>query len=211
MLALRDLSFDDVLPAPDHLDFESSSADLDLDEDLPRLRFSWRPVYHLYNLQPEEAEAWRVEGFPVTAKPDLGLSIQVSPKVKRTITFCNFRRYSWSWTTEPEGETGYSFGVCYANDELPIHPLGTTSELVVRDSLIASWERLLNHEAEHDFVQLFNHRPVHVLLDHLYQDAVKHLSRHATPVSGRRTYDHVFPASVRRKRNGEWVDIERKI
>lgn len=210
MTDLASLAFEDVLPATLSSDLDSSSAELDLEqEDPPLLRFSWRPVYSFYGISPTVAVAWQNAGFAVEPTKECGLCLRVSPKELRVITFCNFRRYAWSWTEDPTAEQGYAFGVCYANDELPIHPLATSPELVIRDSLIASWERLKAAEARNGFVSLFDTRPVHGLLERLYADAVKHRTRFSTPAQNRRTYTFHAPKVVGIKSASTWVEVPR--
>ena len=101
------------------------------------------------------------------------------------VWLCNFRRYGWAWTTDPKGEEGYAHGVTYANNELPIHYMAVTPDLVIRDSLIATWEQM---RAIPGFRQLFDSHRVHELLTRLFEDAVQNVSSYATPSTKRREY-----------------------
>lgn len=86
---------------------------------------------------------------------------------------CNFRRYSWSWTTNPNGQEGYSLGVVYANS-VPIIQMATSHELVIRDALVVTWERALSHQDFH-FRKHFDNHSTQLLLTLLYQEALEFL------------------------------------
>lgn len=169
-------------------DEASARVYLDMDEDLPRVRFVWRPMERLFLLSDEDAEALVAAGFAPEVDGDGKRSIYLQQFDERNIALCNFRRYGWSWTDDPRGEHGYSHGVTYANSEIPIHFLAGTPFEVVRDALVATWRDLLSAERRYDFGRIFNTHAVHAVLTWLYRDAVVHVSRHAASWHGRRSY-----------------------
>ena len=152
---------------------------------LPAIHFSWRQQHQLWDLTKEQAADLKKLGFDVQPSYDKEYLCAYGVETETShIWLCNFRRYGWAWSPDEKGEQCYGHGVTYANSELPITFIADTKELVVRDSLVATWAKLVGG----DLPGFFNTAEVHVLLRDLLSDALKNMSDHATPWQGRLRY-----------------------
>lgn len=143
--------------------------------ELPRVHFSWRQEVFLFTEVEAEAGELIALGFPM--KGEVGHSGQKSwcgyalAKPTSHLTFCNFRRYGWSWTPDCFGEHGYCSGPVYANGR---SFYSSTPVEVVRDSFIEAWT-----EMRSELPSCFFTKEVYELLQWLLQDALEHISTHA--------------------------------
>lgn len=203
-MSYRKPSISEILGAADI--FESSSSlygeetakvHLDMTGSLPRIRFTWRPVFTYYRPTEDESTALEAAGFVAEKSSSDGRKFfSLQQKHAITVTFCNFRRYGWSYSTDPAGKHGYCRGVTYANAELPLHFLCGTPDEVIRDSLVATWAELKADFHDFHFTAIFGTMVVSALIKRLYDDAVAHATRHATARQGRTWYNVAMAGDI---------------
>jgi hypothetical protein len=104
---------------------------------LPRVRFMWNKKVYVSNVTEEQyadmSEEVR-ESFSKSSSS--GSYYTFARKVEQEcMILCNFRRYSWAYTDDPKGLTGYGGGVVYANgNDGGLNC--SSSEQVVRETLV---------------------------------------------------------------------------
>lgn len=152
------------------------------ERDILRAHFSWQPEYHLYIYEEEQARRLKEIGFVAKESKETETSraqwlFYIKQETTRHLWFMNFRRYGWCWTSEKDGEDGYTRGDVYANG-CSISNLATTPQEVVRDALVSSWTQL---KCSGRLPPVFFSRESEACLRHLLNDALKHISEHARP------------------------------
>lgn len=142
---LQDVANGDVvlLPEGEWIDSYYEADYIEEEESLPRIQLRWAELVIIY-LNDEDLQHV-LEAYPNTkatknsAGEDgyhiWGVKAKDGKVVTHHETICNFRRYGWCCTRDPEGKYGYS-GVTYANCEA-IGPIPQTPQQVVRESLVA--------------------------------------------------------------------------
>ena len=101
----------------------------------------------------------------------------IAHKAKREhMTLCNFRRYSWAYTDDPKGLTGYGGGVIYANgNDGGLNC--SSSEQVVRETLVRT---LCKMEHRGCPSKLLYGQKGRGLTNRLLKDALSNIRVHAT-------------------------------
>jgi len=156
-----------------------------LTKGLPRIIFTWVEEHYVQVTDEEEdlliskGLLSKREHYEGTGKRGF-LVVKVRDKqvVTTTVTFCNFRRYSWSWALH-ESRDGYGFGCG------PVYANGTdggvqasSPEQVVRDTFILALAKL---PVPNEIVRSLGVRP---LLERLLKDAIDNVSGHAERCAG---------------------------
>ena len=142
---------------------------------LPTLSFFWKPEVNLYTEKPEEAEKLEAAGFVLEKKSD-GRTYWTGNalcKQEVRVTFCNFRRYGWSWTEDPEGKHGYAEGPTYANGK---HFYSDDGHQLVRDSFIEAWTEM---KVRRVIPVVFSRPEVFDAVTWLLDDALLHVTDYA--------------------------------
>lgn len=157
------------------------TADYDETHGIPAIHFTWRTLFRV-EIPAEEVEAFE------TAWP--GLAEEAYDDKSRKVCWCartegathhawlmNFRRYWWCWSPEPAGKYGYG-GPCYANgDDGGIY--SRSEEETIRQTLIAALAQGRVPDT------LLRHVSVRPLIQRLLDDAMAHVSPHASTPIGR--------------------------
>lgn len=162
-------------------------------EGLPKAHFTWHCRQYVSAETAEVAAQFnQVVGFEAltATKSSTGETIYngfVSHRRASELFFCNFRRYGWSWTSDPAGKHGYGHGPTYANSLGGTHFLYDSREELVRGTLSEAWAELCRRNTE--FARVFSNRATSLVLRWLRDDALANMSVHATPWQGRRDCD----------------------
>ena len=158
---------------------------MDLPNSLPKVQLRWANM-EMVELQTEqEAEGIAALGVEVRVGSDgsqycWGIRVRGGEVVVQHQTICNFRRYGWSWTSDPGGEYGYGTGVTYANRQF----FGLdcqTPEQLVRESFLVT---LSMGNAPNEMKYHVEARGVWGLL---LSDALRNISDHAVRACGPQT------------------------
>jgi hypothetical protein len=168
---------------------------------LPKIHFEWNEQFNLFCLNEEEAKALTDAGFTLELKDGEKPNAFLQANAVSHVTFCNFRRYGWSWTNSPEGEYGYCSGPVYANDMGAMTFLCMSPEDVVKMTLAQGWAQIVEQEGN-TFARIFNTHAVSMLLKELLDDALENLSRFAAPANSRSSYVDHNELTIQVKRPG---------
>ena len=150
------------------------------ENNLPRLRCGWqRRIYipataeEVKSMPAEHRERFKA---PQSHERDQTWHAWGHGVEMHWMVLCNFRRYGWCFCRNFEGEYGYGGSGIYANGidgGLPCD----SEEQVIRETLVRT---LAEMKAAGCPQQLLYGAKSRVLLDKLLQDALEHMSHHAT-------------------------------
>lgn len=147
-------------------------------DELPKLLIEWHDPVSVVDADDETISKLRSEGFDGVEDDD-DTSFYFVTVDEYRLYFCNFRRYGWSWSTQPT--TGYR-GVVYANAGEGFDELYETPEQVVRGTMQIALERMLG-EHFNTFKKNLIYNEIRPHVGPLLKDALENMSRHAeTPL-----------------------------
>jgi hypothetical protein len=150
------------------------------EDSLPRLRFTWWKKEYV-RIPADASVPAAVSPFLQEDKEQNYWYVWAVADEPEQRCLCNFRRYSWSWTDDPEGHQWYAHGIDYCNCS-DAGLACATPEQVVRETLIAAmW---MNPEGIPREVMWC--RATQDLLPVMLEDALANISEHAeTPIKYR--------------------------
>lgn len=153
------------------------------EHNLPMLHFSWTAMLFVYIESAEEAAELAAMGFEVEKNRAYGNEKQTwncytNETRESHLWFCNFRRYSWSWSPSADGHNGGGFasGPVYANGH-HFHGMASTPEDVVRLSAVEAWAQFTRE----NLPGFFFTKEIQEVFAELVIDACNNVSRHANP------------------------------
>lgn len=151
--------------------------------DIPMLHFVWHNIHFVMTYDKAEAEKLTALGYEVKESKGSDGKLSYITYVREVdashLWFCNFRRYSWCWSPDPEAQDGSGFGrgPVYANGHILGKLVETPGDVVLLTALQA-WE----HFTRDYLPGFFLTAELQDAFADLVKDGIAHASRHANPL-----------------------------